>query len=196
MNSDGTSAPALVQLSSLPPSVLFDQLQLVCPMSEIHLLWGSKPVVQVGDDSCLNSYGSTVCKGYFPNRFDMPVYFLYPHPAHLCWPPRVSRHYRSIIWVSQKVWPWVGDHPVSQLSPSFNRIRSCLRSTAITAFSSLLCMTPPLCSVLVLWILQVLCLTGSLNIGTTASQVPYQRLIRSSRHLYAGCHQTRTQVSV
>ena len=59
---------------------------------------------------------------------------------------------------------------------ALNRTRSCLRSTAVTAPSSLLRMTPPLCSASVLWPLRGLRLSFSLNIGTTASQVPHQCL--------------------
>ena len=59
---------------------------------------------------------------------------------------------------------------------ALNRTRSCLRSTAITAPSSLLRMTPPLCSASVLWPLRDHRLSCSLNIGTTASQVPLQCL--------------------
>ncbi len=65
----------------------------------------------------------------------------------------------------KQVWSMKEDLPALQLSPFADRIRSCLGSSAVTAVSTLLCMTPPLCSALVLRFLQVLCLNRSLNIG-------------------------------
>jgi len=90
----------------------------------------------------------------------------------------------------QRILPFHGCHT------SKDRIRSCLCSTAITAPSSLLCMTPPLCFASVLWLSRVHRLSVSLGIEATASQVPHQRLLLRSRHLYAGCRQTGIQVSV
>jgi len=66
--------------------------------------------------------------------------------------------------------------PVHGCRAALNRTRSCLRSTAITAPSSLLRMTPPLCCASVLSPLRGLRLSFFLIIATTASQVPHQCL--------------------
>ena len=84
--------------------------------------------------------------------------------------PDQTLGYLEGFGLGRRIIPFHGCHV------ALNRTRSCLRSTAITAPSSLLCMTPPLCSALVLWLLRGLRLSFSLNIGTTASQVPHQRL--------------------